>query len=66
MAEWGSPATPARLRKMAWSIASFANHALRRADPAHSLAITQWTDDLEYLRVKYSVGKFGFDWPAVG
>lgn len=61
---WGEQSSPARLEKMADSIASFARYAKRRDDHAMGVAIRDWEDDLAYLYRKFYVGRFGFGWPA--
>ena len=62
--EWGEPASAARLRKMAESIASFIRLAKAQARSDKSVSITEWEADLEMLRIEYYVAKFGFGWPA--
>lgn len=61
MDQWGNPASARRLRKMANSIASFCRGKKSR-DP-DLLAVKEWDSDLEYLRLKYYVGRYDFDWP---
>lgn len=64
MADWGTPNTANRLRKMADSIAAFARNA-KRGDPKRlSVAISEWELDLEYLRTTYYVGRYDFLWPV--
>lgn len=63
MLQWGAPNTNLRLRKMAESIATFTCNAKRRQSIGMNDAISDWEDDLEYLRVNYYVGKYDFEWP---
>jgi len=51
MAEWGSPKTAVRLKKMAETIASNVRNAKRRDPSSLSLAIKEWESDLEYIRI---------------
>ena len=64
MTEWDSPQTWSRLSKMAESIAAFARNAKRKQLSSLSVAIEEWEEDLEYLRVKYYVGRYDFVWPS--
>ena len=57
---WGPPSSPARLKKMAHSLASFARSAKRRSSASFALAISQWEADLAMLREEFYVAKFGF------
>lgn len=66
MEGWGGPACSLRLQKIAESIASFTRSAKRRRNPVMAVAIGEWESDLEYLKRKYYVGKFGFGWPDIG
>jgi hypothetical protein len=61
--EWGEPNTPARLRKMAESIASFARLAKGQSRANKSASVRRWEDDLAMLRDEFYVGRFGFGWP---
>lgn len=63
---WGAPKSPARLERIADSIASFARSAKRRDPQALAEAIADWEADLRHLHATYYVGRFGFSWPAVG
>ena len=65
MREWGGPASAARLRKMAESIASFIRLAKAQAQSDKSVSIAEWEADLEMLRLQYYVEKFGFGWPVI-
>jgi hypothetical protein len=62
MKEWGEPNTGPRLQKMAESIAAFVRNAKRRQKPPEQ-AISDWEEDLEYLRKKYYVARYNFFWP---
>jgi hypothetical protein len=61
--EWGRPRSSVRLHKMAYSIATFCRNAKRRPH-AMEIAIAEWEEDLEWLRVKYYDGRYQFDWPS--
>lgn len=65
-AQWGEPATPKRLSKIAETIAAFVRLAKGRIDPRLGRAISDWEEDLKYLYDKYYVDQFGFDfmWPS--
>jgi hypothetical protein len=65
MAEWGRDRTVARLSKLAWSIASFANNRLRALDGRPDEAVLTWREDLEWLRVTFYEDHFGFPWPSI-
>jgi hypothetical protein len=61
--EWGNPRSSARLRKMAYSIASFCRNAKRRPH-AMGYAIAHWEEDLNWLKVTYYNGRYQFEWPS--
>jgi hypothetical protein len=63
MAEWSRPGTPARLKKIAESLAAFARNAKRRRDANMATAIQDWEEDLEFLFHHYYRGQFNFGWP---
>lgn len=63
VAEWGEPGTVQRLKKMANCLASFARNGSRRRDHRMTQPVLKWCRDLEYLKIKYYDGKFGFGWP---
>lgn len=65
MDEWGRPNTPARLRKMAESIASAVRSAKRRSHADYSVAIEHWEEDLRFLHDSYYVHRFSFHWPGM-
>jgi hypothetical protein len=60
--EWDRPSTPARLKKMAQTIAALTRNAKRKGSSMRS-AIRDWDRDLEFLYREYYIGKFHFDWP---
>jgi hypothetical protein len=63
MREWGQRVSGPRLRKMAESIAAFCRNA-KRDDPTRlAVAITNWEDDLAYLKRTYYDGRYDFIWP---
>jgi len=62
--EWGDPGSPARLKKMADSIASFARSKKRHDEVRFAQAIRDWESDLGHLHRTYYVGRFGFGWPT--
>ena len=66
MREWGTLRSPAGLKKMAESIASFARNAKRRRDEAQRDAVKDWQQDLTFLYAKYYRDHFGFAWPSTG
>ena len=55
--EYGSPLTSTRLRKMAYVIANNASSRLRQKDQKRwTASISDWTDDLNFLKEKYYEG----------
>ena len=52
LAQWGNPNSAARLRKLAYSIASFTRQQKRKRN-ASIQAIRKWEEDLAYLRNRY-------------
>lgn len=64
MSQWGANGSPERLHKMAVSIAAFARNFKRRRSANYNDAIRDWEADLEFLRVTFYVGRFGFGWPV--
>jgi hypothetical protein len=64
LTDWGGPGSPARLHKMADSLASFARSAKRRDADLLRDAIDDWEHDLRHLYDVYYVGRFGFAWPT--
>lgn len=62
--EWGSPKSRERLQKMANSIATFCRNEKRKSKPSR-LAISDWEDDLAWLRKTFYSGRFMFQWPSI-
>lgn len=62
--QWSAPSSPARLQKLAETIAALTRNAKRRRDSRMQAAIRDWERDLEYLYMEYYVGKFCFAWPV--
>ena len=63
MLEWGDPETSARLKKMANALAAFTRNEKRKTHADYTMAIRDREIDLKYLRDKYYVGQFYFEWP---
>lgn len=61
---WDRPQTPHRLEKLANTIAALTRNAKRRDPTALRRAIHDWEGDLEYLRDRYYVNVFKFEWPT--
>lgn len=63
--QWGEPETAKRLKKMAWSIATFRKNHLRQPN-TYAKAIRHWEKDLGYLERNFYKGKFekDFQWPS--
>lgn len=61
---WGPPASAARLKKMAGSIASSVR-LRKNQSKNYGLAIAEWESDLDMLYHEFYVAKFGFGWPRV-
>jgi hypothetical protein len=64
MREWGGPRSGERLLKMANSIAAFCRNEKRKSCPSEE-AVSDWEDDLDWLRRTYYRGRFRFHWPSV-
>jgi len=65
VAEWGAPKSAGRLRKMAYSLASFSRQQKRKQN-ASQQAIVKWESDLEYLKKNYYQPFANeFNWPAL-
>jgi hypothetical protein len=56
--EWGDACSAARLKKMAYSIATFCRNAKRKRRALMRRAIENWEDDLAWLKKKYYDGCF--------
>lgn len=67
MEEWGKNQSPARLEKMANSVAAFARNFLRQKNQkSYDTAIREWIDDLAWLkREYYDKMAWTFAWPKV-
>lgn len=63
-ASWGHPKSSGRLQKLAETIAAFARTAKRRATDM-SRAISEWEEDLEYLKTTFYDDWGGFPWPRI-
>jgi hypothetical protein len=62
--DWGKPASPQRLKKMAHSVAAFCRNAKRRQSHQAKSAIDDWETDLDWLRrAFYDPLGFRFVWP---
>jgi hypothetical protein len=59
---WGTPTSEQRLRKMAESIAAFCRNEKRKRHPSHE-AISDWEEDLNWLKNELYGGSFRFQWP---
>ncbi len=69
IAEFGDPQSAERLMKMANSLATFAKNAAKKKGQANEQAISQWQDDLAWLKETYydqnrkELKEIGFSWP---
>ncbi|WP_421304650.1 hypothetical protein [Aeromonas veronii] len=63
MNEWGTPKSSRRLYKFAYTIAALVRNAKRKTKADMRRAITDWEDDLSWLRSKYYVDMM-WDWPS--
>ncbi len=63
MEGWAGPGSAKRLQRLATEIARFARNARSKGSANMDVAISDWEEDLDYLRERYYVGKFGFGWP---
>lgn len=62
--EWGEPKSPQRLKKLAYSIATFCKNAKKKSKHNMDQAIKDWKDDLEWLYNEYYLPLgFKFKWP---
>lgn len=64
MAEWESPNSSKRLKKMADSIATFCKNDKRKESLSYALAIAHRESDLDWLYNEYYHGHFTFIWPS--
>lgn len=65
MAEWSTDASPLRLSKMAWAIAQFANNRRRSLGGNDDTAVSEWKNDLEWMKKRFYEGHFNFPWPPL-
>ncbi|EJN6954196.1 hypothetical protein NRD12_000737 [Aeromonas hydrophila] len=63
MNEWGTPKSSQRLYKVAYTIASLVRNAKRKTKADMRRAVSDWEDDLSWLRSKYYVDMM-WDWPS--
>lgn len=63
LSDWGPAGSPPRLRRLAEEIARFARNAKNKRSANMAVAISDWEDDLRYLRDRYYRGRFNFGWP---
>ncbi|CAD7519597.1 hypothetical protein [Aeromonas hydrophila] len=63
MNEWGPPKSSQRLYKVAYTIASLVRNAKRKTKADMRRAVSDWEDDLSWLRSKYYVDMM-WDWPS--
>jgi hypothetical protein len=64
MNSWSVPKSSGRLRKMAESIAAFTRNAKRNLFADMSSAVSDWEEDLAYLKRTIYDGRYNFVWPA--
>ncbi len=62
--QWGAPATPARLKKIAYTLASNARNFKRQKNSSYLDAIREWEEDLEFMKNKFYIERFHFAWPS--
>jgi hypothetical protein len=60
--DWGRPRSSVRLLKIAQSIATFCK-LRKRCHNDSQVAIEEWEQDLEWLRITYYEGRYQFEWP---
>jgi hypothetical protein len=61
--QWGKPKSSTRLRKLANVLASMVCLRKRMQNPP-KMAISEWEADLRYLKKKFFLGTYDFDWPS--
>lgn len=61
--EWGADSSSARLKKLAWTIASLANNAHRKS--GRTRAVAAWSSDLDWLRANFWEQRHSFGWPEL-
>lgn len=62
--QWAKPKSPARLQKIANSLAAFARNARKKDDPSLRTAISHWEADLTHLKEQFYDEQYSFEWPA--
>ena len=63
MNEWGAPDSGMRLQKLANCLAAFCRNGKRRKGSAPTAAITDWEEDLSWLKGQFYSGRYDFVWP---
>lgn len=63
MQQWGNPSSPARLKKMANSLAAHCTKMKRKKEQSQE-SIEAWETDLAWLRERFYHGHFTFEWPG--
>ena len=61
--QWAKPKSPARLQKIANSLAAFARNARKKDDPSLETAISHWEADLTHLKEQFYDEQYSFEWP---
>lgn len=64
MSEWAEPGSSCRLKKLAWSLATFARNAKRNNATRYARAIEEWESDLLHLKKAHYDSRFKFRWPS--
>ena len=62
--EWGQPNSSRRLKKLAESLAAFCRNAKRNDPIRRAASISDWENDLAYLKIVYYDGRYDFAWPS--
>jgi len=63
METWGQPETAERLKRIAQHLANSIEKHRNRVN--HHTAVSDWTDDLKWLRETFYRGVYRFNWPQV-
>ncbi|GAB2518590.1 hypothetical protein [Microbulbifer agarilyticus] len=63
-AQWGEPKTADRLLKIANSLTAFAHNAMKSPNDTE-VAVSQWSQDLDYLKRTFYEDWHGFPWPEL-
>lgn len=63
MRKWGDRNTPVRLKQIANHIAASTRNAKRNNPSKLRSAITDWEDDLDFLKNTFYISHFSFSWP---